>query len=128
MERTSSRSVIMGRIIDDLHDMARWIMSKHLGRALTKDEIVHHKDGDVTNYDLDNLELMTRSAHTSFHMKRRKPSKSWFKFGRPATIGNTGQNHSKETKEKIRLSLLKTAHEKALRRACEMYPEMIKKN
>ena len=45
-------------------------MERHLGRKLTKDEIVHHKDGDKTNNDIKNLELMLRGKHTNFHRKK----------------------------------------------------------
>lgn len=30
-------------------------------------DVIHHKDGDKSNNDLSNLEIMTRSAHTSYH-------------------------------------------------------------
>ena len=45
----------------------RLIMEKHLGRYLTKDEIIHHIDGDVTNNKIENLEVMTRGEHCRLH-------------------------------------------------------------
>lgn len=33
------------------------VMSKHIGRSLLKNEMVHHKDGNRTNNDISNLEL-----------------------------------------------------------------------
>ena len=47
-------------------------MEKHLGRYLTVDEIVHHKDENTLNNNINNLELMLRSEHTSFHVKGEK--------------------------------------------------------
>jgi len=46
----------------------RFIMEKHIGRSLSKDEIVHHKDENKQNNNLNNLEIMTRSEHASRHL------------------------------------------------------------
>ena len=35
----------------------RLIMARHLGRALTKKEVVSHKDGDERNNEIENLEI-----------------------------------------------------------------------
>jgi hypothetical protein len=35
----------------------RHVMEQHLGRYLTPEEVVHHKDGDPSNNDLPNLQL-----------------------------------------------------------------------
>lgn len=42
----------------------RLVMEKFLGRKLTFDEVVHHKDGNGLNNDLSNLELMSRKEHS----------------------------------------------------------------
>lgn len=47
----------------------RLIMEKHLGRSLTKDEVVHHKDGNTLNNDITNLELLTWKEHRQLHTK-----------------------------------------------------------
>jgi len=43
-----------------------------LGRPLGEDEIVHHIDGDVTNNELENLQVMTNPQHSRLHERLRK--------------------------------------------------------
>lgn len=45
----------------------RYVMSKHLGRELYDWEVVHHKDDNKKNNDIENLEIMSRSDHTTLH-------------------------------------------------------------
>ena len=52
-----------GRVVEH-----RLILSKVLGRMLTKDELVHHIDGDKLNNSPENLELTTRAAHMHHHV------------------------------------------------------------
>lgn len=40
----------------------RLVMERHLGRYLSPDEVVHHKDGNPQNNSLDNLELFSSQA------------------------------------------------------------------
>jgi hypothetical protein len=55
----------------------RVIIERHLGRPLLADEVVHHKDGDKTNNELSNLEVMTPSAHSILHRKERSYTAEW---------------------------------------------------
>lgn len=45
----------------------RYIMEQHIGRFLTKEEIVHHLDGDKLNNDISNLRIMSQSEHAKLH-------------------------------------------------------------
>lgn len=53
-----------GRHQQKLH---RLVMEQALGRDLTPNEAVHHKDGNRLNNELGNLELMTRGEHSRLH-------------------------------------------------------------
>ena len=43
------------------------VMELSIGRRIATGEIVHHKDHDRQNNSLDNLELMSREAHSKHH-------------------------------------------------------------
>lgn len=45
----------------------RVIMAAHLGRDLEPWEVVHHKDGNPSNNEISNLELMQFGSHTTEH-------------------------------------------------------------
>ena len=55
-------------------DIHRYVMEQYLGRKLLGDEVVHHKDGNKENNDIDNLELMSLSEHSRQHMLGNVPS------------------------------------------------------
>ena len=48
----------------------RAVMEEKLGRRLTPDEVVHHKDGNKLNNDISNLEVMSRGDHSRLHRKK----------------------------------------------------------
>lgn len=52
-----------GGVIDE----HRYLMQEHLGRLLTADEIVHHKDENKLNNVIENLEVMSRADHLKLH-------------------------------------------------------------
>jgi hypothetical protein len=45
----------------------RYIMELHLGRKLSRDEIVHHIDYDPLNNDPENLTVLSPSEHQRLH-------------------------------------------------------------
>jgi hypothetical protein len=45
----------------------RLVMERHLGRPLRADEEVHHRDGNRTNNDFANLQLMDKAEHARLH-------------------------------------------------------------
>ena len=59
----------------------RVVMESHIGRKLETWEHVHHKDGNRTNNDISNLELMSASEHMSHHAKENYQSRRRNKNG-----------------------------------------------
>lgn len=53
---------------------SRYVMELHLGRYLEHREEVHHKDEDVSNDSLDNLEVIGKGDHVRLHKQIHFPS------------------------------------------------------
>lgn len=45
----------------------RFLVEQNLGRELLPNEDVHHKDGDVTNNNINNLEIILHGEHQRIH-------------------------------------------------------------
>ena len=50
----------------------RWVMEQHLGRKLTRSEVIHHIDGDPHNNNIENLQLLTQSEHIKLEISQLK--------------------------------------------------------
>lgn len=49
----------------------RYIMEQHLGRGLRDNEVVHHINGKKNDNRIENMVVMTPSAHMSYHSAQR---------------------------------------------------------
>lgn len=56
---------------DRKSDKHRAIGAAKMGRPLTSSEVVHHQDENKANNGSTNLEVKSRSAHTTHHNKTR---------------------------------------------------------
>jgi hypothetical protein len=61
------------------YDEHRFLMEKYIGRKLTYNEVVHHKDENKSNNLIDNLEIISREEHSRLHMKGKKISEETIK-------------------------------------------------
>jgi hypothetical protein len=49
-----------------------WVAEKKVGGRIFPGRVVHHKDGNKSNFRPSNLQVMTRSAHAKLHARKRK--------------------------------------------------------
>jgi len=73
-------------------------------RKLTPFEIIHHKDGNHNNNEINNLEIMDSKLHNSMHTKERGfyGKLLWEKQGHPK--GFKGKKHTSEEKKIISIN------------------------
>ena len=64
----------------------RYLMEQFLDRKLSPEENVHHKDGNKTNNNIDNLELTSNSNHIhTYHTKKKIVDWSKYQVPPPAS-------------------------------------------
>ena len=67
-----------GRILEH-----KYVMEQHIGRLLTKGEVVHHLDGNKENNVIENLVLCANaSMHTKLHMAEQRFVEQLIKTGK----------------------------------------------
>lgn len=69
----------------------RRVMEDCLGRKLAPGEIVHHRDENRLNYQVDNLEVMTQSEHARLHFTGKKHSEEHIRKSVEARRHNKGK-------------------------------------
>lgn len=55
----------------------RYLMEQFLGRQLSLNEVVHHRNGNRLDNRLENLELMTRAQHINHHRQELTNARFW---------------------------------------------------
>lgn len=70
-KRIAPNGYVRIRIDNKEYDEHRYIMAKELGAQIDKDIVVHHINGDKTDNSKENLQLLTRSEHSSLHRKKK---------------------------------------------------------
>ena len=78
-------SIHLGRTYKDKKGYPRWkdtgrlvhrdVAKKMIGGPIGKGRVVHHKDGNKSNFRKSNLVVMNRSAHSTLHAKKRRRKK-----------------------------------------------------
>jgi len=87
-------------------DCHRHLMEQCLGRKLSRNEVVHHINGDIQDNRIENLRLMTLSEHGKLH--------------------RTGQTMSEETRKKLSIAASKQDHWNQSKLTREQVAEAIK--
>ena len=82
--RVNNREAMLNRVIEIKPTTYRKLHGRHehrviaeqmLGRALKRNEIVHHIDGNKHNNEPSNLQIMTQSEHVRLHLQEMQKAR-----------------------------------------------------
>lgn len=85
----------------------RHVMEQHLGRPLTADEVVHHRNGDRFDNRLTNLEVLTHQSHSAHHNQKHPLTKACEACGAVFTPAPTKRARAKSCSWACRNELIR---------------------